>query len=304
MYNFKKNAKLYIVELNAAGNATNQHSIEIYSDITASQTFDEQSSPTKTLHNQLALHDYAVVNSANEVNFSFTTPILNITTVPIVLTLGREYGTGTIVSFDMYIQSTNVTYKASTCVIESITFNMEKNSILTMSVSGTASSLLKFTGSIPGTVFTPTLGTGSKYSTIDTMRVTIGGSVLDSIAAINMDLKNEIKWYDENTLHDSLLSSNIAYYTQYVLQKRTISGSVTQFLTSANIDTVVDSSTNTTVNIELYEQSYSSTTPILQFNLPSVVLTRRLNFEELINRVYDFRLNSNSTIVKPLYKGA
>lgn len=50
MYNFKKNAKLYIVELDANGSATNQHSIEIYSDITASQTFDEQSYKRKTLH--------------------------------------------------------------------------------------------------------------------------------------------------------------------------------------------------------------------------------------------------------------
>ena len=308
MYNFKKNAKLYIVELNASGTATNQHSIEIYSDISASQTLDEQSSPTKTLHSLTSLHDYAVVNSANAANFSFTTPVLNITTTPIVLTLAREYSTGTITNFDMYIQSDNVIYKVAKCVIESITFNLEMRSVVTMSVSGSASSISKYGNvgavTIPGTVFTPTSGAGNKYTTIDTMKVTIGNTVLDSVAAINVDLRNEIKWYDGNTLQESLAGNTIRYYTAYVLQKRTFSGSVTQFITSDNIDTLTDSSMTAAVDIQIYEQSYSTTTPILRFNLPSTVFTRRLNFEELINRVYDFRLNSNSTIVKPLYKGA
>jgi hypothetical protein len=322
MYNFKKNAKLYIVELNANGSAFRQHSIEIYSDITASQTLDEQSSPTKTLHNQTYLHDYAVVNGANAANFSFTTPLLNITTVPIVLALGREYsitnlnGSGTnlngaLASFDIYIQSDNVIYKITKCVIEAIAFNLDMKSVITMSVSGTASKIEKYgnVGSVTiptgsSGIFTPTYGTGSKYATIDTMKVTIGTTVLDSVASINMDLKNDIKWYDETTLQESLAALTIRYYTAYVLQKRTLSGSITQFITSMNVDTLTDSSMTALVNIQIYEQSYSSTTPILEFNLPSTVFTRRLNFEELINRVYDFRLNTNSTIVKPLYKGA
>lgn len=307
MYNFKKNAKLYIVEL-SGNNPTNKHSIEIYSDITASQTLDEQSAPRKTLHNLTHLHEYAVVNSANAANFSFTTPLLNITTVPIVLTLGREYSSGTITNFDMYIESDNVIYKIAKCVIESIAFNLDMQSVITMSVSGTASKISKYgnVGSVtvPGTTFTPILGTGSKYATIDTLKVTIGSTVVESVASVHMDLKNDIKWYDETTLQESLAGNTIRYYTAYVLQKRTFSGSITQFITSDNVDTLTDSSMTAQVNIQIYETSYSTATPILEFNLPSTVFTRRLNFEELINRVYDFRLNSNSTIVKPLYKGA
>ena len=301
MYNFKKNAKLYIVELNANGSAFRQHSIEIYSDITASQTLDEQSSPTKTLHNQTYLHDYAVVNGANAANFSFTTPLLNITTVPIVLTLGREYSTGTVTNFDIYIQSDNVIYKITKCVIDAIAFNLDMKSVITMSVSGTASKIQKYgnVGSVTiptgsSGIFTPTYGKGSKYATIDAMKVTIGTTVLDSVASINMDLKNDIKWYDETTLQESLAAVTIRYYTAYVLQKRTLSGSITQFITSDNIDTLTDSSMSSAVNIQIYEKSYSSATPILEFNLPSTVFTRRLNFEELINRVYDFRLNTNT----------
>ena len=304
MYNFKKNAKLYIVELDAVGAATNQHSIEIYSDITASQTFDEQGYKTKTLHNQLALHDLAVINNANVGNFSFTTPILNISTTPKLLTLGREYSSGNIISFDSYIQSDNIVYKLTKCVIEGLTFNIERNAVLTMSVSGTMSRIDKFGNvgavTVPGTP----VSVGTKaYTSIDRMSVSIDGDTLDSIASINVDLKNDISWYNNNTINEAVAGS-IMYPGSYILQGRTISGSITQFLTSANVDTLTDTSISAPIVISLYNVAYSSTTPILEFNLPSTVFTRRLNFEELINRVYDFRLNSNTISSTIKYKGA
>lgn len=302
MYNFKKNAKLYIVELNAVGAATSQHSIEIYSDITASQTFDEQSYKRKTLHNLTDLHDHAVINNANVGNFSFTTPILNVAAVPKLLTLGEEYSTGNLTSFDIYIQSDNVIYKLTKCIVEGLTFNIEKNAVLTMSVSGTTSRISKFgnVGSvtIPGTP----VNAGSKtYTSVDRMSVSINGTILDSIAAINVDLKNDISWYNNSTINDAV-AGNMVYPSSYVLQGRTLSGSITQFITSENTDTLVDTSTSSPIVISLYNTSYSSIIPILEFNLPSAVFTRRLNFEELINRVYDFRLNSNTGANNIIYK--
>lgn len=304
MYNFKKNAKLYIVELDASGAATNQHSIEIYSDITASQTFDEQGYKTKTLHNQLALHEYAVVNNANVGNFSFTTPVLNVSTIPKLLTLGGEYSSGNLTSFDTYIQSDNVIYKLTKCIVEGLTFNIERNAVLTMSVSGTTSKINKFgnVGSvtIPGTP----VSVGTKaYTSIDRMNISINGSALDSIASVHVDLKNDVSWYSNNTVNEAV-AGTMMYPGSYVLQGRTLSGSITQFLTSANVDTLVDTSTSAPIIISLYNVGYSSTTPILEFNLPSTVFTRRLNFEELINRVYDFRLNSNTITSTIKYKGA
>ena len=303
MYNFKKNVKVYLVELNSLGAATNQHSLEIYSDITASQTFDEQGYKRKTLHALTDLHEHAVINNANPANFSFTAPILDIATTPILLSLGSTYSTGTIANFDLYIQSDNVIYEIEKAVIDSMTFNLEKNSILTMSVSGTASKLSKFGNvgvvTIPGTPVS--IGT-KRYARIDTMSVSVGGSVLDSIAAVNIDLRNEIQWTSNNTIQEAV-SGTTMYPSSYVLQGRALSGSITQFLTSANVDTVSDISTSAAVILSIFSTAYSSSTPILQFNLPSTAFTRRLNFEELINRVYDFRLNTNTTTVKPIYKG-
>lgn len=311
MYNFKKNAKLYIIELDAAGAALRQHSIEIYSDITASQTFDEQGYKRKTLHNLTDLHDYAVVNNANVANFSFTTPIRNITTVPIILSLGREYSSGNITNFDSYIQSDNVIYKLSKCVIEALTFNIDMKSILTVSVSGTARKLTKFgdVGSVTiptgsSGIFTPVSGTGLKYATIDRMSVTIDGNTLDSIAAVHVDLKNDISWYSNNTIQEAVAGTTM-YPGSYVLQGRTLSGSLTQFITSADVDySLVDTSTTSPIVIKLYNTGDAVATPTLEFNLPSAVFTRRLNFEELINRVYDFRLNSNTITSTIKYKGA
>jgi len=299
MYNFKKNAKLFIVELDSSGVATNKHSIDIYSDISASQTFDEQSYKRKTLHSQLDLHEYAVINKANVANFSFTMPIANITTVPIVLTLGREYSSGNITNFDIYIQSDNVIYKLTTCVIETLTFNIEMKSVLTVSVSGAASKLGKYVGTIPGTTFTPVYASGNKYGSIDKMNISVDGNSLDSIASIHIDLKNDINWSGYTTINQAVVGG-IMYPDSYVLQGRTLSGSVTQFLTSANVDTLADTSTSSPIIISIYNGPYT----LLEFNLLSTVFTRRLNFEELINRVYDFRLNTNTLTNTIKYKGA
>ena len=295
MYNFKKNVKLYIVENG------NKHSIEVYSDVSASQTFDEQSNKLKTLHDLNALHESASITKANVGNFSFTTPIHNTTVTPIVLTLGTTYSSGTVSFFDIYIESDNVIYKLEKAVIESMTFNIERNAVLTVSISGSAAKLLLHSTlaapvAIPGTLVVVASKT---YAAVKGLNVSIAGTTLSSIAAVNMDIANEVSWLNYNTMQNSL-AGNIAYPSNYVVQGRTLSGSVTEFLTTENISTITDTSTIAPLVLDIYD---GNTVPILKFNLPSVVFTRRLNMEEIFNRVYDFRLNSNSTNVKPIYKG-
>lgn len=296
MYNFKKNAKAYIVTSDAS---PQQYQVDIYSDITASQTFDEQGYKRKTLHALTDLHEYAVVNNANPANFSFTTPIPNSASTPVVLTLGTAYSSGTIVNFDLYIQSDNVIYKLQKCVIESMAFNIEMRSPLTVSISGSASKLTKFGNvgevTIPGTINTLT----RSYTVVDRLVSSISGSTLDSVASVHMDLKNDISWYSNNTVQEAI-AGTMMYPGSYVLQGRTLSGSITQFITSDNIDTISDTSTSAPIDISIYYLTYSSSTPLLKFSLPSTVFTRRLNFEELINRVYDFRLNSNNIAVSDI----
>lgn len=292
MYNFRKNAKLYIVE------GTNRHSIEIYSDVSASQTFDEQGYKLKTLHNLNNLHEGATITRAAPANFQFTTPILDISTTPIILTLGTSYSGGTITSFDIYIEADNVKYKLEKAVIETNTFNISMDSILTVSVSGTASKLSIFTGTIPGTPVN--IGT-KNYARVGGLSVSINSQVQDTISGVNVEIANEVSWTKNTTLHASL-TGNIIYPTSYVVEGRRVTGSITQFLTSDNVAQLSDTTTSNPIVINVLS-SVGQVTPFLRFNLPSTVFTRRLGMDEIFNRVYDFRLNSNSTNVKPIYKG-
>jgi hypothetical protein len=298
MYNLKKNVKLYIVD------GSNKHSIETYSDVTMSQTFDEQSYKRKTLHAQSDLHEGASITKANVANFSFTTPIKNATTTPIVLSLGSNYTNGNLSSFDMYMESDNLIYKIEKCVIETLTFNIQKESILTVSVSGTGSKVSLYSNpsavqSIPGDLVDE--GTTS-YIINRGIYTSIAGTELASVAALNIEVSNSVIWTPYNTLHSSL-QGNIAYPSGFALEGRRISGSITQFLTSENIGTLVsDTSTNSSLDLRIYDV-IGAATPVLRFNLPSVVYTKRLGAEDIFNRVFDFRLNTNSTTVKPIYKG-
>lgn len=290
MYNFKKNAKLYIVE------GSNKHSLEIYNDLSASQTFDEQGYRQKTLHNLNSLHEGATITRAAPANFQFTTPILDIASTPIILTLGTSYANGTVSSFDMYIESDNVVYKLEKAVIESNTFNITMDSILTVSVSGSASKLSRFTGTIPGTLVN--IGT-KNYARVAGLSVSINSLVQESIASINIEINNGVAWTPNTTLHASL-QGNIIYPTSYVVEDRRVSGSVTQFLTSENVAALSDTTTNTPIILDVFSSIGQS---FLKFNIPSSVYTRRLGMDELFTRTYDFRLVSNSTTVKPIYKG-
>lgn len=298
MYNLKKNVKLYIVD------GSNKHNIETYSDVTMSQTFEEQSYKRKTLHAQSDLHEGASITKANVANFSFTTPIKNATTTPIVLSLGSTYTNGTLGTFDVYMESDNLIYKIEKCVIETLTFNIQKESILTVSVSGTGSKISLYSSpssvqSIPGT---PVNEGTTSYIINRGIYTSIAGTELASVAALNIEVNNSVTWTPYNTLHSSL-QGNIAYPSGFALEGRRISGSITQFVTSENIGTLVsDTSTNSSLDLRIYDV-IGATTPVLRFNLPSVVYTKRLGVDDIINRVFDFRLNTNSTTVKPIYKG-
>lgn len=301
MYNIRKNAKAYIVYYDTAQSVYRRYQVEIYNDITASQTFDEQGYKRKTLHSLVSVHEHATVNSANPANFSFTTPLLSIAEAPIFLSLGGDCSSGTLSSFDLYIESDNVIYKITKCVIEQMSYNIERTSILTVSISGTGSKLEKFgnVGSvtIPGTPLTYSI---KSYIPIDKLSITIDNTVLESISSLNIDLRNDILWYPSKTINQAIAGTTM-YPTAYALQGRAFSGSITQFLTSENVDTLSDTSTTSQVVIKVYSSLYSAVNAIIQFNLPSTVFTRRLNIEDLINRSYDFRLNTNSGLIAPDY---
>lgn len=285
MYNFKKNSKLYLVQNGL------KYKLEIYPDFSASQTFDEQGYRRKTLHDQAAVHDHATIIKASPANFSFTVPFFDQNTIQKEIELATTYTNGVISSFDLYVESDNIIYKIEKAVFNTTTFNIARDAPLTVSLSGTGSRISKV-ASIPGTLQTaPT----RNYTRVSTMQIQIGGTTISAVTNINIEIENDITWIKNDTIHDSL-TGNIIYPQSYVLSGRQVKGSVSHFITTDNQNDLQDESTESSLFLSINPN-------LLAFTLPSVVYTRRAEFGDLISRTYDYRLNTNSSIVKPIYKG-
>lgn len=285
MYNFKKNSKVYLVQNGL------KYQLEIYPDLSASQTFDEQGYKRKTLHDQTALHEHAVIVKANPANFSFTVPFFNQTSLQKELDIATTYTNGVAPSFDLYIKSDNLIYKVENAVFSTTTFNIARDAILTATLSGTGSKIIEV-ASIPGTLQATQT---RSYTKVDTMTVQIGGITFSAITNINLEIDNEINWTKNDTIHDSV-AGNVVYPNSYVLSGRQVRGSVSHFLTTENDGDLVDQSITSALSISINPN-------LLLFSLPSVVFTRRSELNDLFIRTYDFRLNTNSSVVKPIYKG-
>lgn len=285
MFNFKKNSKLYLVQNGL------KYKLEVYPDFSASQTFSEQGYKRKTLHDQVAVHDHASITRANSANFSFTVPFFDQSTIQKEIELATTYTNGVVPFFDLYVESDNIIYKLEKSVFEGTTFNIARDAPLTVSLSGSASKILKVE-SIPGTLQT---APSREFTRVSTMEVTIGGTTMTAVANVNIEVENDITWIKNDTIHESL-TGNIIYPQNFVLSGREVKGSLTQFLTSENQDDLQDQSITASLTISI-------NTNLLAFSLPSVVFTRRTEFGELVARTYDYRLNTNNSVVKPIYKG-
>lgn len=285
MYNFKRNSKLYLVYEGL------KYRLEIYPDLSVSQTFNEQGVPRKTLHTQTDLHEHAVITRANVASFSFTVPFFDQSTIQKELELSTSYTNGVTPYFDLYIESDNIIYKLEKAVFETTTFNLSRDAPITVSLSGSGSKISKVT-TIPGTLqTTPT----REYTRVSTLGTIINSTTLTSVININIEVVNKVSWTKNDTINQSL-NGNIIYPTSFVLSGREVRGSVAHFVTDDNKEELSDLSTEG--ELELLINSN-----LLSFVLPSVVFTRRDDLNDLISRTYDFRLNTNSQEVKPIYKG-
>lgn len=265
--------------------------LEVYPDLSASQTFDEQSYRRKTLHAQTDLHNHAVIVKANAANFSMTVPLFDQSKLQKELELSSSYTDGQAPSFDLYIESDSLIYKLEKCVFETTTFNIGRNDIITATLTGSASRIVRVS-SIPG-VLQPT--PSREFTKVDLICATIDASTLTSVVNVNIEVSNNIEWIKNDTLHETTLN-NTVYPANFVMTGREVKGSFTHYLTSENEAQLTNFST--ILPIELNVNSN-----LLVFELPSAVFTRREEFGDVFTRTYDFRLNTNSETVKPIYKG-
>jgi hypothetical protein len=287
MYSFKQECKVYI------SNGIQKWKLEVYPDLNFSQTFNEQATSVKTLHDQNAVFEEATINSANPANFNFTVLLVNGTDFDIINGWLTTY-TGNdeaLLTYDIYVDTGVDIYKIRKGVLERATFIIARESLITVSINGSAAQLTHF--GVSGAVIPGALQ--SRDSTLEPIisrltSVELDGVQLENLSGITLELSNEVQWVEHKTLHKSLYvtsASDTMYPEAFAVSKKVLSGTIVQYLiNTANAQTW---STNSTLRIRVGDSSGY----YIDLNTPRVVVTNRVQPDSVFMQTYDFRMLDN-----------
>lgn len=288
-YNFKRDIKVYVVV------GSLKYKLEINPDITFSQTFEERSSNVKTLHGPLDYFERAVINKANPGNFSFSAPLNRGRNTDIFLDWLMLNPGNSLNALDVYFDTGTEIFLLKKSVAETGTIQLAKNQIPTIALTGTFSRLTRFGPSgtvIPGALQTLDTVPNSSIILPNYMLLELNGVQLKNIVSVTIELKNEVQWIENNTIHASLYvtgASDTTYPEAFVVSGKTLSGTVQQYVTAENRTNLQTWSTTSTFRLRIGNSlnNYS-----LDCNFPSVVFTNRLDTQDAFVQFYDFRLNA------------
>jgi len=295
-YSFKQNCKVYLVS------GSQRWQIEVYPDLEFSQTFNEKAINVKTLHDQNAMFEEAIINKANPANFSFTVLLPAGNDFNVIgdwLTKRNELGSDeALYSYDVYVDTGVDIFKITKGVASRATFQIYKDRILTVSIEGTASALTRFGTSgiddIPGTVqirdnpIIPVIPRG--------LLIELDGVELKNINGLAIELVNDIQWLEYDTLHNSLYVSSAADVqlpAAFVVSKKTLSGTIQQYITDENNSRMQSFSTNSTLRIRVSNGSAY----YLDVNMPKVVFTNNIQPGEVFVQSYSFRMTTSPALI-------
>jgi len=297
-YSFLKESKLFIVY------GGNKYKIYTTTALSFSQSFAEDSYPVKTLHDQSKMIEGTTITKANPAQFSFTVPltaekdesIVMDLLSDLVVTSDSDIETQQLKSFDMYVQTTNSTFKIQSCVITSAEFAFNPRQEFSVNLSGQGTKLNRAGNesySIPGSL-------QSESSTRTSLQVypvvSIDSLDMNNIISATVQIQNTIDWTPFETLHNSLSvtnSSNAMFPSAYTVTSRIVSGAVTQYQTNNNITQFDDFSTSSDINI--IAKNFDGTTFwALQIN-PGMY-TARMQVSDVYSQTYDFRSTDNTAL--------
>lgn len=278
-FSFKREVDVRIVDSGGT-----RHKIDI-SQIDFGQTFQERSFEVKTLHNQSSFEG-SVINRANPAEFSLNTPLLKENTNKVIFDRLLDSAT-----FDIYIstQSDDV-WKLETCVIQDGTFEINKSRPLRLAISGEASKLSKFSGTIPGSDPSPTTTT---YIIPTITTLTLGSDdVSDGVVALSVELQNSITWNPYDTVHGALTATNAAssmYPTSFTNGTKVLAGSISKYLRDDSTS-VLTWNSNTPLRL-----TAGNGTQGLDFNITNCSFTNRMSTPEIFREEFNWRMTQNPT---------
>tara|TARA_R100000149_G_C5860739_1_gene126720 strand:- start:293 stop:1207 length:915 start_codon:yes stop_codon:yes gene_type:complete len=297
-YNLKREAQVYLEFPKDSGTVI---ILDVEPNITFSQTFTDKAYPQKTLHEQHKMHEASNIKKANPANFEFTVPALNENDLDTVFNLLVDFasGTNTLNTFNLFIKFNNgTTYKLETCIITSGTFIIEKLENLRLAISGEGAKLITSGVSVPST---PTRGTRTPLRITHLFLKIAGVTLNSSVFKVSVELQNDIQWTPYETVNDALSVTNATtsmYPSNFTLQKRILSGSIEQYITSDFNSDLQQWETGVTVDI----QAGTSATKGFQFDIENCTFTNRLNVDEAFKQNYDWRMNQNPTDLGTIIK--
>ncbi len=293
-YSFLRESKLYIVY------SGTRYRIYASSAIYLNQTFAEDSYSVKTLHDQSKMFEGSSINAANPASFSFDVPLTVEKDESIIIDLLGDLTDGQLKKFDIYMVTTNSTFKLENAIIMNATMDFIPDNPFTVRLEGEGTKLSRVGNesySLPGSA-------QSESSTRTPLMIypVISADSLDmnNIMSINLRISNEINWTNFGTLQDSLAvtsSSNAMFPSAYTVEKRTASGEIRQYQTDNNVTQFDDFSTSTDLTIKAVEiGKASNATPFFQIQLNPVSYTARLSLAEVFMQSYDFSSLDNTAI--------
>ena len=278
-FSFKREVDVRIVDSGGT-----RHKIDT-SEIEFGQTFQENSFEVKTLHNQGSFEG-SVINRANPAEFSLNTPLLKENTNKVIFDRLLDSAT-----FDIYIstQSDDV-WKLETCVIQDGTFEINKSRPLRLAISGEASKLSKFSGTIPGSDPSPTTTT---YIIPTITTLTLGSDdVSDSIIGLSVELQNSINWNQYDTIHGAVTATDAAssmYPTSFTNDTKVLAGSISKYLRDDSTS-VLTWNSNTPLRL-----TAGNGTQGLDFNITNCSFTNRMSTPEIFREEFNWRMTQNPT---------
>jgi len=307
-YSFLKESKLFIVY------GGNKYRIYTTTALDFSQTFAQESYPVKTLHDQTKMFEGATITSANAVDFSFTVPLTKEKGESPIIDLLQGLNNEQLTSFDMYIQTGSSVFKVDGAVITSGDFSISPNRQFEISVQGQGTKLERvgnesydwhsgFTapsGSNWDTVGSNQLSASTRTPLLVYPVVSIDSLNMSSIISVNVSIQNNITWTSYKTLQKSLSvtnSSNVMRPSEYVVEKRIVSGAINQYQTDNNITQFDNFSTNSNITIKAVEVGKAlSATPFFQIQLNPASYTARMQVADVYQQSYDFSSLDNTSL--------
>ena len=302
-YSFLKESKLFIVY------GGNKYRIYTTTALGYSQSFAEDSYPVKTLHDQTKMIEGSTITKANPAQFSFSSPLTAEKDESLVMDLlsdlvstsDSDIETQQLKAFDMYVQTSSSTFKVASCVITSGNFAFNPKAQFTVDVEGQGTKLSRAgdeSYTIPGS---PQSESSTRTPLLVYPVVSIDSLNMNNIISTTFSVQNNITWSEFKTLQKSLNvtnASNIMRPSEYVVEKRIVSGAVNQYQTDNNITQFDDFSTSSNITIKAVEVgNAANATPFLQIQLNPASFTARMSVANTYSQSYDFASLDNTNTV-------